>query len=198
MNDKNINAKSNTNKKPATKKVVGSVVKKKPVKKPGEKQTRSTRKMTDLVFKTICIELSDSDLGLKTLCKKHNTSSSAFYDLLNDNKELGDFYMRARDMQADFLADQIIEIADDSSKDTIKFMKDGQQQEMENKEWVNRSKLRVEARKWIASKLKPKKYGDKLEVDQKTELSGAVEVKQITGMRVISTEIKEEETTNGN
>jgi hypothetical protein len=190
------NAKPNTTKKPTTKKVVGSVVKKKPIKKPGQKQTRSTRKMTDAVFKGICIELSFNDIGLKRLCEKHNTSSSAFFDLLKDNKELTDFYMRARDMQADFLADQIIEIADDSSKDTIKFMKDGQQQEMENKEWVNRSKLRVEARKWIASKLKPKKYGDKLEVDQKTELSGTVEVKQITGMRVISTEqteAKEEE-----
>jgi hypothetical protein len=35
---------------------------------------------------------------------------------------------------------------------------------MENKEVVNRSKLRVEARKWIAAKLKPKKYGEKLDV----------------------------------
>lgn len=155
---------------------------------PQKKQTRSTRKMTVEVFKSVCIDLSCNELGLKNLCAKYNSSSSAFFDFMKDNKELTDFYMRARDMQADYLADQIIEIADDSSNDTIKFIKDGQQQEIENKEWVNRSKLRVEARKWIASKLKPKKYGDRLEVDQKTELSGSVEVKQITGMRVISTD----------
>jgi hypothetical protein len=169
--------------------IVKKSVAKKPV-APKKKQTRSTRKMTVEVFKSICIELSSNEIGLKNLCLKYNTSSSAFFDLLNGNKELTEFYMRARDMQADYLADQILEIADDSSNDTVKFMKDGIQQEMENKEWVNRSKLRVEARKWIASKLKPKKYGDKLEVDQKTELSGTVEVKQITGMRVISTEEK--------
>ena len=41
--------------------------------------------------------------------------------------------------------------------------------EVENKEWTNRSKLRVDARKWVASKLKPKKYGDKLDVDANVE-----------------------------
>lgn len=172
-----------------------AIVKKSVTKKPvatKKKQTRSTRKMTIEVFKSICIELSSNEIGLKNLCIKYNTSSSSFFDLLNENKELTEFYMRARDMQADYLADQILEIADDSSNDTTSFYKDGQKFEVENKEWVNRSKLRVEARKWIASKLKPKKYGDKIEVDQKTELSGTVQVKQITGMRVISTEEKNE------
>ena len=68
-------------------------------------------------------------------------------------------------MQADYLADQIIEIADYSEHDTI----EAEKGEMENREWVNRSKLRVEARKWIASKLKPKQYGDKLDIDAKIE-----------------------------
>ena len=42
------------------------------------------------------------------------------------------------------------------------------------------SKLRVETRKWIASKLKPKKYGDKVQ----TEHSGSVAITPITGMEI--------------
>lgn len=157
------------------------------------KQTRSTRKMTVELFKKICDELSINEIGLKKLCLNHNSSSSAFFDLLKNKKELTEYYERARDLQADFLADQIIEIADDSSNDTITISKDGKEIEIENKEWVNRSKLRVDARKWIASKLKPKKYGDKIDIEQKTELSGSIQVQQITGMRVVSTEEKKDE-----
>jgi hypothetical protein len=72
-------------------------------------------------------------------------------------------YARAKEQQADLLAEEIIEIADDSSKDLQGY--DDYNNPIENKEFVNRSKLRVDARKWVASKLKPKKYGDKLELD---------------------------------
>jgi len=44
---------------------------------------------------------------------------------------------------------------------------------VENTEWTNRSKLRVEARKWVAAKLKPKKYGDKVETETKITYSNA-------------------------
>lgn len=78
-------------------------------------------------------------------------------------------YERAKQDQSDTMADEMIEIADDSSNDTIEIEgKKGQMLKAENREWVNRSKLRVETRKWIAAKLKPRKYGDRMA----TELSG--------------------------
>ena len=49
-------------------------------------------------------------------------------------------------------------------KDTKVLIKSGGIVEVEDTEWVNRSKLRVEARKWIAAKLRPKKYGDKIDI----------------------------------
>jgi len=141
------------------------------------------RKMTIELFTELCIEIQTSNKGLQTLCKNHNSSASAFYDLLDKNKELTDTYVRARERQADFLADEIIEIADDGTNDTLTLKAaNGEEYDKENTEWVNRSKLRVEARKWTAAKLRPKKYGDKLDLTsdgeklQNTPTSISVEI----------------------
>lgn len=62
------------------------------------------------------------------------------------------------------MVDEILAIADDGSKDSIVVEGENGGYTIENKEWTSRSKLRVEARKWVAAKLKPRKYGDKLDV----------------------------------
>lgn len=67
-------------------------------------------------------------------------------------------YIRAREAQADFYAAEIISIADDGSNDT--YLTDNG--EATNHDVIARSRLRVDARKWYASKLAPKKYGDKV------------------------------------
>lgn len=127
-------------------------------------------KFTPELFAKICDEIAYSNKGLVTICKKNNINASSFYDWVAADPELANKYARAREMQADFLADEIISISDDGSKDTLEIEgKKGEMMEVENKEWTNRSKLRVDARKWVASKLKPKKYGDKLDVDANVE-----------------------------
>lgn len=66
-------------------------------------------------------------------------------------------------------ADEILEIADDGQNDWMeRESKNGEVFEVENHEVLNRSRLRVDARKWLMSKLAPKKYGDV----QKLEHSG--------------------------
>jgi hypothetical protein len=83
------------------------------------------------------------------------------YRWLAINEDFRHQYALAREDQADTLADEIIDIADDSKHDImIVTNPDGSEREVENREVVNRSRLRVDARKWVASKLKPKKYGD--------------------------------------
>lgn len=74
-------------------------------------------------------------------------------------------YVQAREIQADYLADEILDISDNNRGDTIT---DSSGNPRCDNEWVNRSKLRVDARKWVASKLRPKKYGD----FNRSELSG--------------------------
>lgn len=126
-------------------------------------------KFTQDLFDSICEEIAYSNKGLVTICKAKKINASTFYDWVAANDALANKYARARELQADFLADEIIAISDDSSEDEL-FIEsnDGSGKgatRVENKEFVNRSKLRVDSRKWIASKLKPKKYGDKLELD---------------------------------
>jgi len=85
---------------------------------------------------------------------------SSVYLWMGKHKEFSEAYARARDDQADTLADQIIEIADDGTNDTY-VSENGTV--LTNQDVVQRSRLRVDARKWIAAKLKPKKYGDRVE-----------------------------------
>ncbi|MBR8147057.1 terminase small subunit protein [Burkholderia vietnamiensis] len=72
-----------------------------------------------------------------------------------------DQYARARDMQAEGMADEILEIADDGRNDWMEIQnRDGDNIGWKvNGEAVQRSRLRIDARKWLLSKLLPKKYG---------------------------------------
>lgn len=158
-------------KKPVAKK---KVVKKRVFKKDFNQQT----------FDNILNHLSFSSLGVVACCKLNELDPHYFYDWMNGNEDRLQAYTRARERQADFLADEIIEISNDSTGDKKTIYKDGGFVEIEDKEFAARSKVKIDARKWIASKLKPKKYGDKIEVDQKTELSGSIQ-HVITGMTII-------------
>lgn len=79
-------------------------------------------------------------------------------------------YATAREMQAEILADELLEIADDGRNDWME--KQDQNGQMtgwrENGEAMRRSQLRIETRKWVAAKLLPKRWGDKTT----TEITG--------------------------
>ncbi len=74
-------------------------------------------------------------------------------------------YAQAKIEQADILAEECLEIADNSSQDT---MIDNEGFERCNTEFIARSRLRVDTRKWLAAKLLPKQYGKAAEEVQKT------------------------------
>lgn len=95
---------------------------------------------------------------------------STVFKWLAAHPEFVEQYTRAREAQADTLADELIDIADDSANDYYDKAvgSEGETQRVVDAEHINRSRLRVDTRKWIASKLKPKKYGDKVSA----ELSG--------------------------
>lgn len=75
-----------------------------------------------------------------------------------------DQYARAREAQADTLFDEILDIADDGHNDWMLRSYGDDERWVENGEAIRRSVLRIDARKWMAGKLRPKKYGDKLEL----------------------------------
>jgi len=82
-------------------------------------------------------------------------------------------YARAREAQADAIFDEILDIADDGSNDWLtRTREDGSTDEVLDHEHVQRSKLRIDARKWMAGKLQPKKYGDKIDLTSDGEKIG--------------------------
>jgi hypothetical protein len=80
---------------------------------------------------------------------------------LDAHEEFRNNYARAREAQADYLAEEIVNISDDGLNDTYT---DDKGNVLTNQDVIGRSRLRVDSRKWYASKLAPKKYGDKLAV----------------------------------
>ena len=91
---------------------------------------------------------------------------------LQDKGGFRDQYARAREMQLETHADEIVDIADDGSNDYMtKVAKDGGEYQHFNKENVLRSQLRVETRKWVLAKLAPK-YRDRIEQNHKADFKG--------------------------
>jgi hypothetical protein len=111
------------------------------------------------------IELIQEGDSLRKACKKLNYSStSTFFKFIEGNDLLIEQYTRAREERAEKIFEEILDIADHTANDTITKRFGETEVEVENHEWVNRSKLRIDARKWMLGKMQPKKYGDKLDL----------------------------------
>jgi Bacteriophage Sf6, terminase small subunit-like len=136
--------------------------KKPPVKK---KRGRPT-KYSPEIAKLICDGIVENKPLLK-ICEVigiHVTTLRAWRDV---HSEFSAMYARAREIQTELWEDMLLQSAWDNSNDDI-FTEDGKR--FENKEWTSRSKLKMEALKWLMSKRLPKKYGDRLNLDHDGEV----------------------------
>lgn len=114
-------------------------------------------KYTKAIAARICAELADGK-SLRTICAADDMPcKTTVFTWLQEHKEFLNQYARARDAQADALFDEMIDIADETSGDTYE---DSNGNTRTDNEVVQRSRLRIETRKWIAGKLRPKVYGD--------------------------------------
>ena len=91
-----------------------------------------------------------------------------------DKKEFHDQYARAREIQAELMADELTDISDDSRNDWMLRKMGDTEEYVENREAIGRSRLRIDTRKWIAAKLLPKKYGEKLETTHKGDQAAPI------------------------
>lgn len=106
---------------------------------------------------------------LRSICRDEGMPAESTVRLWYRSDEPAGFatqYARARDAGLDTMAEEILAIADDNSQDTVtRKREDGSEYEAVDHEHINRSRLRVDTRKWILSKLAPKRYGDRLELE---------------------------------
>lgn len=110
----------------------------------------------------ICEHLAEG-YSLRSFCAREDApNKSTVMRWLREHKEFRDQYARAREDQAEILADENLDIADDGSNDYVtRENKDGSTYEAIDHDHIARSRLRIDARKWFASKVAPKKYGER-------------------------------------
>lgn len=129
---------------------------------------RPSMKMTDEIVGRICERLALGE-SLRSICADPLLPSQpTVFKWLANSPEFALRYARAREAQADAIFDEILDIADDGSNDWMQARdKDGAFIGWkENGEALQRSRLRIDARKWMAGKLRPTKYGEKLLVGE--------------------------------
>jgi hypothetical protein len=103
---------------------------------------------SDELAETICQRIANGE-GLRAICRDDDMPGrQTVLDWLNDEKYAAfrAKYARAREAQADFLDEAMADVADNATPENVQV-----------------ARLRVDTMKWRASKLAPKKYGDKLD-----------------------------------
>ena len=124
----------------------------------------------------VCRRLSEGEI-LREICEDpHIPSDRVLYGWMGAEPIFKSAYARAREAQMDKWSDDIVTIADDASNDYMERIgKDGEVERVVDPETVQRSKLRIETRLKLMSKLSPR-YADKLAVD----LSGTLNVERMS------------------
>lgn len=127
------------------------------------------------------LELVSEGMSVAQACRQKDTCcEKTFYNWLNDDDEEGSKvqrYTHAREARADAIFEEMLEIADDGTNDFVmKEGRNGTEYEALDTDHVQRSRLRIETRKWMLGRMSPSKYGDKLDVAHTGDI--VVEIKK--------------------
>ena len=136
-----------------------------PPKKTPKKNGRPS-KYTNKLADKICQMIAQGQ-SVRSICsKKDMISMQTFFRWLRENDKFREQYAHACEERSCVHAEEIIEIADDATNDYME--QHDESDELTgyklNGENIQRSRLRIDTRKWLMSKLNPKVYGDKLDM----------------------------------
>ena len=126
----------------------------------------------------ICEAIALDTRGVDAICEAHDDfpCGRTVRTWLLREPDFLPLYTRAREAQAELMGAEIIEIADDTSRDTKMVKRGDDEVEVQDTEWINRSRLRVDTRKWLMSKLAPKKYGDRIQAEHTGSAGGPIQI----------------------
>lgn len=138
----------------------------------------------------ICRRLTEGE-SLRQICRDDgfpDRKTVISWVLSVHNKDLDEFrlqYALAREAQAEHWSEEIIEISDDGTNDWMeRETKSGDSITVADHEHISRSKLRVDTRKWLMSKMLPKKYGDRVVTEVTGANGGPIETKDVSELDV--------------
>lgn len=137
----------------------------------------------------ICTELA-SGRSARSVCSEEGMPAmQTFWRWLRENPAFRERYACAKQESADALVEEMLDIADNSTGD---YAEDDEGRIRFVPENVQRARLRIDARKWIASKLKPQRYGERLDlqhgVQPENPLAALIQACQGTALKVRSDE----------
>lgn len=126
----------------------------------------------------ICRRLAEGE-SLRSICRDPEMPSKpTVFDWLEQRKEFSTQYARARDRQFEHWADELVDIADDGRNDFIERQTRTGVKTIYNREAIERSRLRADTRKWILARRLPRKYGERLALENADEKPLALEVEE--------------------
>lgn len=143
---------------------------------------------TPEIMDRICEELSDGKSLRKICLAEDMPSQTTVFKWLANDEEFAKQYAHAREAQADAIFDECLDIADDGSND---YMSDD---DSYNGDHVQRTKIRIDTRKWMAGKLRPKKYGEAMlhkHADADGEKMQLGEVESLTRLAALASKLQE-------
>jgi hypothetical protein len=127
--------------------------------------TRRYTAYTQDIADLICERLAGGE-SLRAICRGDEKfpSRQTVIHWKNTREDFREQYRVAREDQAELYADEILDIADDATNDFVeRIRQDGSTEIVVDYDHIARSRLRVDTRKWMLSKLKPGTYGDKVQ-----------------------------------
>lgn len=156
----------------------------KSAKKPAKKSGRSST-FSQAMADKICQRIAEGE-SLRAICKGKDTPAiSTVCKWLADIKTFSEQYARAKEEQAEKFADEIVQIADETPDTEPVYDRNGELVELKlSASYVAWQKNRIDARKWVASKLKPKKYGDRVQTEVSGPDGGPIETTELTPREV--------------
>lgn len=123
----------------------------------------------------ICELIATTSKSVPKICEQVGISYTTHSRWLRESEEYQNKYARAKEDQIELFAEELLEAARDKSGDLL----EGEFGQQGNSANVQRSKLEVDTLKWLMSKLKPKKYGDRVDVTSDGEKIKQVDVGSI-------------------
>jgi hypothetical protein len=137
-----------------------------------KRKTSYTREKTDEV-----LTLMASGKSVAEICRMEDMPTRAAFNawVISDVDGIGNRYARAREMQAEALVQELTEIADDGTNDWMTNNDPDNPGYVANGEHSARTRLRLDTRKWLASKILPKQYGERVALHHTTTVADATD-----------------------
>ncbi|KAB8312934.1 ubiquitin carboxyl-hydrolase [Erwinia endophytica] len=125
----------------------------------------------------ICSLLADGE-SLRKVCERPGMpNKTKVFRWLREHEDFRDQYAKATSIREDAIFEELVEISDDATEESAA---------------VAKARLRIDTRKWVLSRMNPKKYGDKLSQDIDVKSSDGSMSPKPTTIQLLPVEPKHE------